>query len=156
MLPGLVLGIALLQTLRDIGIRDALISLMIAHVVITLPFIMRSVSASLALFDFSLIDAARTLGCSYAQAIRQVLLPNVAPGVLTGGLFAFIASFDNYSVSLFLTDVRTKTLPIQVLTYLEQSPDPSVAAVSTVMIFMTIAVLIGGQRLVGLDRLVKF
>ncbi|MEO8005529.1 MAG: ABC transporter permease [Betaproteobacteria bacterium] len=153
MLPGLVFGIALLQGLRAIGIGNALVSLMIAHVVITLPFVARSVMASLSLFDFTLIHAARTLGLSPARAIWRVMIPNIAPGVLTGALFAFIASFDNYAISLFLTDVHTKTLPIQMLSYLEEAPDPSVAAISTVLIVMTIAMLIICDRLVGLGRI---
>src|SRR6185503_2824716 len=153
MLPGLVFGIALLQASRAIGVTDALLVLIIGHIIITLPFVVRSVLASLSLFDFTLIDAARTLGLSPARAVWRVMIPNIAPGVLTGGLFAFIASFDNYAISLFLTDVRTKTLPIQMLSYLEEAPDPSVASISTVLIVMTILMLIECDRLVGLGRI---
>ena len=95
MLPGLVLGIAMLQAMRELGLRDAWFSLLIAHVVITMPFIMRTVLASLSLFDFAMVDAARTLGCSYPLAIWRVLVPNILPGFVSGALFAFIASFDN-------------------------------------------------------------
>ncbi|MBR0644551.1 ABC transporter permease [Plastoroseomonas hellenica] len=153
MLPGLVLGIALLQALREVGLRDAWWSLLLAHVVITMPFVMRTVLASLALFDFAMVDAARTLGCSYARALLRVLVPNILPGFISGALFAFIASFDNYPVSMFLVDVRTKTLPIQLLNYLEISPDPTLAAVSTLLILLTVLVLFLCDRLVGLRRM---
>ena len=153
MLPGLVLGIAMLQAMRELGLRDAWVSLLIAHVVITMPFIMRTVLASLSLFDFAMVDAARTLGCSYPLAIWRVLVPNILPGFVSGALFAFIASFDNYPVSMFLVDVRTKTLPIQLLNYLEISPDPTLAAVSTLLILLTIFVLFLCDRLVGLRRM---
>jgi putative spermidine/putrescine transport system permease protein len=153
MLPGLVLGIAMLQAMRELGLRDAWFSLLIAHVVITMPFIMRTVLASLSLFDFALVDAARTLGCSYPLAIWRVLVPNILPGFVSGALFAFIASFDNYPVSMFLVDVRTKTLPIQLLNYLEISPDPTLAAVSTLLILLTIFVLFLCDRMVGLRRM---
>jgi len=153
MLPGLVFGIAMLQALREMGLRDAWTSLLIAHVVVTMPFVMRTVLGSLSLFDFAMVDAARTLGCSTPVALWRVLVPNILPGFISGALFAFIASFDNYPVSIFLVDVRTKTLPIQLLNYLEISPDPTLAAVSTCLIGLTVLVLILCDRLVGLRRM---
>ena len=124
MLPGLVFGVAVLHALRAVGVYDAFASLLIAHVVITMPFVARSALASLTLFDFTLIDAARMLGLSLPRAILKVLVPNIAPGVLAGALFAFVASFDNYATSIFLTDARVKTLPIQMLNFLDKSPIP--------------------------------
>lgn len=153
MLPGIVFGIAIVTMLRDFGLRDTYSSLILAHVVITMPFVMRTVLASLSLFDFTLIDAARTLGCSYPMALLRVMLPVIAPGVLSGGLFAFVASFDNYPVSMFLADARTKPLPIQMIQYLGESPDPTLAAISAALIVMTIAMLLLCDRLVGLRRL---
>ncbi|UFN49575.1 ABC transporter permease [Roseomonas sp. OT10] len=153
MLPGLVLGIALLQAAREVGLRDAWWSLLVAHVVITMPFVMRTVLASLSLFDFALVDAARTLGCSYPLALWRVLVPAILPGFLSGALFAFFASFDNYPVSMFLVDVRTKTLPIQLLNQLETSPDPTLAAVSVLLIGLTVLMLLLCDRLVGLRRM---
>lgn len=153
MIPGLVLGIAFLQAARHVGLRDAYTTLLLAHVVLTMPFIMRTILASLSLFDFSMLDAARTLGCSYPAALWRVLVPNILPGVMSGALFAFIASFDNYPISIFLVDVRTKTLPIQLLNQLEMSPDPTVAATSALLIVATIAALIVCDRLIGLKRM---
>ena len=74
MIPGLVLGIAFLQAARSVGLRDAYLTLLIAHVVLTMPFIMRTILASLTLFDFSMVDAARMLGYSYARALWRVLV----------------------------------------------------------------------------------
>jgi putative spermidine/putrescine transport system permease protein len=153
MLPGLVFGIAFLQAARSFGLWDSYTSLLVAHVVITMPFVMRTVLASLSLFDFTMIDAARMLGCSYWESLRKVLVPNILPGFVSGGLFAFIASFDNYPVSIFLTDVRTKTLPIQLLNQVEMSPDPTVAAASSILILATVVALIVCDRLVGLKRM---
>jgi putative spermidine/putrescine transport system permease protein len=153
MLPGLVFGIAFLQAARTFGLWDSYTSLLVAHVVITMPFVMRTVLASLSLFDFTMIDAARMLGCSYWESLRKVLVPNILPGFVSGALFAFIASFDNYPVSIFLTDVRTKTLPIQLLNQVEMSPDPTVAAASSILILATVVALIVCDRLVGLRRM---
>lgn len=154
MMPGLVVGVAMLQFFREVGLRDAYWSLLLAHVVITLPFVMRTLLASMGAFDFSLIDAARTLGLSYPRAILKVLIPNLAPAYLTGGLFAFLASMDNYPISIFLTDARNKTLPIKMLQYLEEQPDPSLAAMSSGLIMMAIVVLVVASRTVGLNRMI--
>jgi len=153
MMPGLVVGIALLQFLREMGMRDAYVSLLIGHVIVTLPFVMRTVQASLSLFDFSLLDAARTLGLTYPKALIKVLVPILSPAYLTSGLFAFLASMDNYPISIFLTDARNKTLPIQILEYLEVRPDPTIAAISAGLILLTIIVLVVADRLIGLRRL---
>jgi putative spermidine/putrescine transport system permease protein len=155
MMPGLVVGVALLQFFREIGLRDAYWSLLLGHIVITLPFVMRTLLASMGAFDFSMIDAARTLGLSYPRAILQVLVPNLAPAYLTSGLFAFLASMDNYPISIFLTDARNKTLPIKMLQYLEEQPDPSLAAMSSGLILLAVIVLAFGARTVGLNRMIQ-
>jgi putative spermidine/putrescine transport system permease protein len=156
MLPGLVIGIAMLQGFREVGLRGAWASLLVAHVVITMPYVVRTVLGALSLFDFSLIDAARTLGCTYPQALRKVLVPTLAPAFLTSGMFAFLASMDNYPISIFFTDAWTKTLPIQMLQYVEESPNPTIAAISTGLILLALLTLFIGDRLVGLRRLADF
>ena len=156
MLPGLVVGIAMLQGFKTAGLREAYSSLMVAHVVITLPYVVRTVLSALTLFDFSLVDAARTLGCSYPKALMRVLVPSLAPAFLTSGMFAFLASLDNYPISIFFTDGWTKTLPIQMLQYVEESPDPTIAAISSGLVLLAMLVLVLGDRLVGLRRLADF
>jgi len=100
-----------------------------------------------------MLDAARTLGCAFPLAIVRVMAPALAPAYLTAGLFAFLDSMDNYPVSIFLTDARTKTLPIKMLQYIEESPDPTIAALSTVILLATLALLLIADRAVGLHRL---
>jgi putative spermidine/putrescine transport system permease protein len=156
MLPGLVIGIAMLQGFKALGLRDVYASLLVAHVVITLPYVVRTVVGALSLFDFSLIDAARTLGCSYPMALTRVLVPALAPAFLTSGMFAFLASMDNYPISIFFTDAWTKTLPIQMLQYVEETPDPTIAAISAGLVLLAVLVLIIGDRLVGLRKLADF
>ncbi len=84
------------------------------------------------------------------------MVPVMAPAFLTSGLFAFLASMDNYPISIFLTDARNKTLPIQILQYLDESPDPTLAAISSGIILLTIVILLIADRLVGLRRLGEF
>ena len=156
MLPGLVVGIAMLQGFKAAGLREAYSSLLIAHVIITLPYVVRTVLGALSLFDFSLIDAARTLGCSYPKAIMRVLVPGLGPAFLTSGMFAFLASMDNYPISIFFTDAWTKTLPIQMLQYVEENPDPTIAAISSGLVLLVVLALVVGGRLVGLRKLADF
>lgn len=156
LMPGLVIGVALLQVMREIGLRDVFTALLIGHVVITLPYVTRTVHASLALFDMRLIDAAQTLGLSRPRALMQVMVPSLAPAFLTSGLFAFLASMDNYPISIFLTDARSKTLPIEILHSLEESPDPTIAAISACLILLAIVVLFVAERMVGMRRLAQF
>lgn len=156
MMPGLVVGVALLQLLREIGLRDVFTALLIGHIVITLPYVTRTVHASLALFDMRLIEAAQTLGLPRHRAYAQVMVPALAPAFLTSGLFAFLASMDNYPISIFLTDARNKTLPIEILKYLDESPDPTIAAISSCLILLAVLVLFVAERLVGMRRLAQF
>jgi putative spermidine/putrescine transport system permease protein len=156
MLPGLVVGIAMLQGYRALGLRDTWTSLLVAHVVITMPYVVRTVLAALSLFDFTLVEAARTLGCSYATALRKVLVPALAPAFLTSGMFAFLASMDNYPISIFFTDAWTKTLPIQMLQIVEERPDPMIAAISACLILLAVIAMVIGDRLVGLKKLAEF
>lgn len=155
MMPGLVVGVALLQFFRQIGLRDAYWSLLLAHIIITLPYVIRTLVAALEKFDFSLIDAAQTLGLPYPKAIMKVMVPGLAPAFLTSGMFAFLASMDNYPISIFLTDAWNKTLPIKMLQYLEESPDPTIAAISTGLIALALVALIVGSRTVGLNRMIQ-
>ena len=138
------------------GLGSAWASLLLAHVVISMPYVVRTVLGAMSLFDFTLIDAARTLGYSYGKALLKVMVPALAPAFLTSGMFAFLASMDNYPISIFFTDAWTKTLPIQMLQYVEESPDPRIAAISAGLIVLAVIVLLIGDRLVGLKKLADF
>jgi putative spermidine/putrescine transport system permease protein len=154
MLPGIVLGVAMLITFRATGFLDAYTSLVLAHIVITVPYVVRVLYAALGLFDFTMIDAARTLGYSHPVALWKVLVPNLLPSFVTAGMFAFLMSVDNYALALFLGDVRTVTLPIELLKLLDRAADPTVAAIATLMVAFTAALLVLGERLIGAARLV--
>jgi putative spermidine/putrescine transport system permease protein len=153
MLPGVVIGIAMLFAFRGAGLFNSYASLVLGHVVITLPYVVRIIYANLLLFDFRLIEAARTLGVAPARAVTKVMIPVLAPAMLTAGIFAFIASLDNYALAIFLGDVNNTTLPVQLLNYIEYSTDPSLAAISTLMIGVTSIFLFIGQKLVGVRGL---
>ena len=87
--------------------------------------------------------------------MRRVLLPNLVPAFLTSGIFAFLASMDNYAVSIFFTNAWTKTLPIQMLNYAEEQPDPTIAAISTLLIVLVLVLLVICERVLGLRRIAE-
>lgn len=155
MLPGIVIGLACLFAFRAAGIYNAYLSLIAAHVIITLPYILRVVLSALSLFNFEMIDAARTLGRSYSSSVFHVLVPSLAPSYITAALFAFLTSMDNYAMALFLSDAFNITLPIQILKYLEFGADPTIAAVSTLLLIGTIVILFIADRIVGIRNVTK-
>jgi putative spermidine/putrescine transport system permease protein len=150
--PGIVLGIALLAGFAAIGFRDALWRLLLAHVLLTLPYCIRTVMISLQRLDPVLEQAAETLGASAWRVFAEVTLPLIRPGMLAGGLFAFVMSFDNVPVSVFLTSAETTTLPLAIISYLEYNFDPSVAAISSVLIILMLLLALLLERVAGLRR----
>jgi putative spermidine/putrescine transport system permease protein len=151
--PGIVIGISLLVALAAVDVREAPIRLLCGHTLIVLPYIIRTTLASLARLDPSLEEAAETLGASRRQAFFHVTLPLIRPGVVAGVIFGFILSFDDVNVSLFLVDARTVTLPIAIMSYLQYSFDPSVAAISSMLILITLLLAIVLEWSFGLKRL---
>ena len=136
LVPQIVIGLAVLQIIGLAGLQVSFAGLLAAHTVYVLPFALRLAMTSLARFDFALEDAARSLGAGRMQTFWHVTLPIIRPGVTSGFVFAFILSFVNLPVSLFLTSPQTATLPTVMFAYMEARIDPLMAAVAS-------AVLIG-------------
>jgi putative spermidine/putrescine transport system permease protein len=153
MVPTVVSGVALLYFFSRIGLASTVPGVVIAHVIVTGPYVVRTVGASLAGFDRGLEHAAMTLGADRLQTFARVTLPLILPGVIAGAVFAFIVSFDELTVTLFVTGPRLATLPIRIYNHITYITDPLVAAVSTVLIFLTLIVVLALERLIGLDRL---
>jgi putative spermidine/putrescine transport system permease protein len=150
--PVLVTGLALLQLFSMLGWGTVWVNLLVAHILVTSPYVVRTVSASLMLADVTLEEAARTLGASQWRTLRRVTLPQIAPGVAAGALFAFMVSFDNYPVSMWLADAANDPMPMLIYRKATGVFDPSVAAMSTLMIGLAICVVLILERLVGLRR----
>ena len=151
--PAIVLGIALLQFYAAYGIPRNMVTLALAHVLITSPYTIRLVSVSLTAFDRNLELAARNLGAGPWTAFRRITMPLIRPGMLAGLVFAFIVSFDDISVALFLSSVSSMTLPVRVFTYIEQMYDPFITAVSSVLILIVVVLAVIIERTVGLGKL---
>ncbi|MEH2689613.1 ABC transporter permease [Bradyrhizobium diazoefficiens] len=150
--PALVTGLALLQVLTKLGSQDARLNLLIGHVVVTSPYVIRTVVTSLQLVDENLEDAARTLGANRLTTFWRVTLPQIASGVAAGGLFAFMVSFDNYPVTMWLANSEYSPVPLVLMRQLVNVFDPSVPAMSTIIILMAMVGVLLLEKLVGLRR----
>lgn len=155
MLPGIVLGIAILFFYSALGVRLSLALLVLSHVVFTSPFVLRITMARMERADVRLEEAAANLGAGRWAVFRHVLLPHLAPGIVAGSAFAFLISFDNLTVSLFTAPVRQRTLPIELFFLMRFDLDPVVSAVATLQIVLTLIVFLIGARMIGTRGIVE-
>ncbi len=150
--PVLVTGLALLQLVSVLGWGDARWGLLVAHVIVTLPYVVRTVAASLDLADPQLEEAARTLGAGRWATFRRVTVPQILPGILAGTIFAFMVSLDSYPASMWLADARNTPVPILIYQLVARIFDPTVSVISVVMIGIAVLAVLGMERLVGLRQ----
>ncbi|MGE0223006.1 MAG: ABC transporter permease [Acetobacteraceae bacterium] len=151
-LPALSFGLAALMFFSLIGLSVSPLTLVVGHVIVCVPFVLRTTIASVAQLDVSLLESSASLGASRIYTFRRITLPLIRPGIMAGGFIAFMSSFDNVPVSLFLRDARTDMLPIRMWQDLEGKLDVSIAAVSGVMIVLTLSLMLLMERLAGLSR----
>ena len=149
-LPALAFGFAALIFVYRLGLRPNLTLLVLGHVIVCVPFVMRTTLAALSQLDRALTDASLSLGASAAMTFRRVTLPLIGRGIGAGGFLAFMASFDNVPVSLFLADERTEVLPIHLWQQIETNLDVRTAAASGVIIIATLILMLLAERFAGL------
>lgn len=152
--PGLVIGFALLRFFVYVTAMPVFLGLYIGHTAILFPYTVRVISSSLYNLDPSIEEAAISLGASRLGTFIRVVLPNVRAGVVAAFILAFITSFNNVPISLFLTGPGVATLPIQMLVYMEYYFDPTIAALSSLIILFTILIVQGAERLLGISKYV--
>jgi putative spermidine/putrescine transport system permease protein len=150
--PVLITGVALLQLFAVMGSNNTPLNMFIAHVLVTTPYVVRTVAASLTLADTSLEDAARTLGAGRWRVFRRITIPQIAPGVAAGSLFAFMVSFDNFPISLWLADAQHNPVPLLIFQMISNVFEPSIAAISTLMILLAMVIVVILERIMGLRR----
>jgi putative spermidine/putrescine transport system permease protein len=151
--PAVVIGIALLVFYSKTRVPNTIARLVFAHVLMTIPFVIRLVSASLYGVDRAMEEASLNLGASRLKTFFRVTMPLIKPGIIAGGLFAFFISFDEVTVTLFIAGARLTTLPIRIYTYVEYSSDPTVAAVSAFLILVALCIGVPlGWKFLGIRR----
>jgi putative spermidine/putrescine transport system permease protein len=153
MIPHVVLGIAFLRFFTEVGLGGTFTGLVLAHIVIVFPFALRLVLAGAAGMDRAIEDAAISLGASALTAFRRVTLPLLLPAVASGWALAFIQSFDEVTMTVFIAAPGASTLPVRMFLYIQDNIDPLVTSVSAAVIAVTLVFLVVLDRLFGLERL---
>lgn len=154
-LPALAFGFAILMMFSLLGFQPSLWTLAIGHIVVCVPFVLRTTLASLSLLDPALLESSRALGAGEVYTFRRITLPLIKRGVMAGAFIAFMASFDNVPVSLFLQDARTQVLPIHLWDIIHNQLDSRAAAASGVLIILTVVLMAIMERISGVTKFMK-
>jgi putative spermidine/putrescine transport system permease protein len=151
--PEVMLGVALVLAISQVRMTSPFLELLLGHIVIILPFVLRVISASLADFSLDQENAAMNLGATRLRALLRVTFPQVRSGIVAAAVMAFIVSFDNISVSLFVAPPGYEMLPVTLYSYAQNSFDGIAAAVSVAMIGISLVGIVILDLVVGLDKL---
>lgn len=151
--PALIIGIAALVFFTRIGLAGTFLGLLLAHILISIPYVVRLVLTGLSSFDYTLERAAYILGAKPANVFWDITLPILKPAIMSGMIFAFLTSFDNVTISLFLISPSTTTLPMAIFSYMQETLDPLVASISSVVILLSLVFILILERVYGLDRM---
>jgi putative spermidine/putrescine transport system permease protein len=153
LVPQLVIGVALLQILAALGIGASVLTLTAGHILIALPYVVRTIHASILGLEVSLEEAASNLGATRVRVYWTVVLPIIRPALYSSVLFAFLISFDNAVISLFLVSARTTTLPIAMYNYVQYNLDPTIAAISSMLVAASVIAMYVASKLAPIDRI---
>ncbi|KXU39149.1 polyamine ABC transporter permease [Ventosimonas gracilis] len=140
--PVVIVGVACYLAFAPLGFGNSYFALIVTHAALGVPFVIITVSATLQGFDFNLVRAAQSLGASPLLAFFRVTLPMIAPGVISGALFAFATSFDEVVVTLFLAGPEQATLPRQMFSGIRENLSPTIAAAATLLIGFSVLLLL--------------
>ncbi len=151
-LPALAFGLAALMFFSVMQLPLSFATVTIGHVVVCVPYVFRTTLASLSQLDASLLECSASLGASRFYTFRRVTLPSIKGGIAAGAFICFMSSFDNVPVSLFLSDARNEMLPIRMWQTMENTLDVRVAAVSGVLVFFSLFLMVLMERFTGLSR----
>ena len=154
LLPTLITGLALLLFFSPLRLTATLPGLVLGHMIVTVPFVIRMMATALANLPDDIEAAAATLGATPWRVVRRVTLPLATPGLIACACLSFLLSFDETVISLFISGPRASTLPVEMVRYVEGRTDPLIAALSVVLIVATLVVVLVVERLVGVARAV--
>ena len=152
MVPGVIVGTAALGFVSQTGIGPGFWPLTIAMICLALPLTMRPLIANLSGLDPNLENAARNLGAGPLQAFFRITMPQLAPGLVAGGTFAFVEAMDNFAIAAFLANITFTTLPVESYSYIRDIDDPTVAAMATILVLFSVFLVFMIEWLLGLDK----
>lgn len=151
-IPGVVTGVSLLALFSAGGLRIGMVKLCLGMLVFVLPFAVRAITANLLGIDRQIEEAARNLGAGPIRTFFLVVLPQLKSGILAASVFIFVEAIDNFSIAVFLTDDRTKVLPVAGYQYIKDFDDPTVAAMATALIVLSCALVMLLEKLIGFQK----
>jgi putative spermidine/putrescine transport system permease protein len=152
--PPVVTGFALLLFLSHLGVIDGFTRLLCGHIIITAPYTIRATLTGLAGIDRSLTEAALILGATERKAFWDVTFPLARTSIVSGAIFAFAVSMDDVAVSIMLTDAKTYTLPVALISSMRANFDLSIAAASVMLMTLTAILILILEKSVGLNRVI--
>jgi putative spermidine/putrescine transport system permease protein len=152
LLPAMAFGFAALIFINRLGFAPNVPFLVLGHVIVCVPFVLRTTLAALSQLDPALLEASESLGAGRAMTFRRVTLPLISSGIAASAFLAFMASFDNVPVSLFLADERTEVLPIHLWQQIDTNLDVRTAAASGVIVILTLTLMVLAEKFAGLTR----
>lgn len=155
LVPGVVIGLGLLLVFQPIGLVGTYPGIILAHFGVTVPYVIRTTLSSIMSSDMRCEEAARIHGANGFTTFRRVTLPIIAPGILAGGVMAFIISFDEAVISLFIAGSGRTTLPVEMFRYLQYRSDPGLAAISVLLIAISVLMVVVIERAVGLRKVMN-
>ncbi|GLR91836.1 polyamine ABC transporter permease [Bradyrhizobium iriomotense] len=155
LLPSIVLGLAILVIFAGYGLVGSWPGVIIGHLVITLPYALRVLITGLSTMPAFVEDAAGTLGADPWQVFRRITLPLMTPALVASAALAFIVSFDEVVISLFIAGTQLKLLPVSLYHYVESWTDPLVAAVSALLVLGTLGIVLIVERAIGFGKAVS-
>jgi len=152
MVPAVIIGIALMRFMNMLGWINSFKAILVAHLLITMVYVIRTVLSSLVGYDISIEYAARDLGAGPLLTFRKITFPLIKPGLIVAGMFSFIVSLDETTISIFIAGGRTTTLPVRIYSMLEHGLDPTVTAISSLLIVLALCILLLINKVMGLDK----
>lgn len=154
-IPNFTIGLGLLVLSAAIALPRSLGLVVTVHVIIVLPFVLRSVYVSLRNFERKYEHAAESLGARPNRVLFTVTVPLLLPGLISGGLFAAILSFNEFTASLFVVNQSTQTLPVAMYNYVREYADPTLAAVSVLYVLVVAVALVIVHKLFRLEKVIN-
>ena len=145
--PLIISGVAIFFFMAKVGLAATYTGIILAHIILGTPFVVITVTATLSGFDHSVTRAAASLGSAPINTFMKITLPLILPGVISGALFAFVTSFDEVVVVLFLAGLENTTIPIQMWVGLREQLSPTILAVATCLIIMSTLILVSAELL---------
>jgi putative spermidine/putrescine transport system permease protein len=153
--PSITFAFVLLQVFSQFGSVPGMLKILVGHLIIIMPYIVHNTLSVLSSYNWTLENAAASLGAGPVTVFTKITLPLIKPGVIAGAMLSFLYSFDEVVLSSLLCSPKFVTLPIRIMNYMEFSFDPTLAAISTVLILLSLLLIVLLEKFVGLDMFLK-